>query len=103
MSDPTLAIDIGGTKIAVGLVDDDGTLGHHTKLPTPNGDAETVRAVVDSLITETLATVGGRVRGAGIACGGPIDLPSGTVSPINITEWQRFPIVERVAEVVGAP
>ncbi len=101
MSDPILAIDIGGTKIAVGLVDDDGMLGHHTKLPTPNGDAETVWAVLDSLITETLATVGGRVRGTGIACGGPIDLASGTVSPINITEWQRFPLVDRVAEVVG--
>ena len=81
----------------------DGTLTHHAKLPTPDGDAETVWAVVDSLITEALATAGGRVRGVGISCGGPIDLPSGTVSPINITEWQRFPIVDRVSAVVGAP
>jgi len=103
MTDPTLAIDIGGTKIAVGLVDDHGTLTHHAKLPTPDGDSETVWAVVDSLITDALATAGGRVRGAGISCGGPIDLPSGTVSPINITEWQRFPIVDRVSAVVGAP
>jgi glucokinase len=103
MTDPTLAIDIGGTKIAVGLVDDDGTLGHHAKLPTPNGDAETVWAVVDSLITEALATANGRVRGTGIACGGPIDLTTGTVSPINIVEWQRFPIVDRVAAVIGGP
>jgi len=103
MADPTLAIDIGGTKIAVGLVDGDGTLVHNARLPTPNGDAETVWAVVDSLTTEALAMAGGRVRGAGIACGGPIDLASGTVSPINITEWQRFPIVERVSEVVGGP
>jgi glucokinase len=103
MSSPALAIDIGGTKIAVGLVDTDGELGHHAQLPTPDGDAEAVWAVVDSLVTEALATAGGRVSGAGISSAGPIDLPSGTISPINITQWQRFPIVERVTALVGAP
>ncbi len=103
MADQTLAIDIGGTKIAVGLVGDDGRLGHHAQLPTPDDDAEAIWAVVDSLVTEALAVAGGDVRGAGIASAGPIDLASGTVSPINITAWQRFPIVDRVAELVGAP
>jgi glucokinase len=103
MAAPALAIDIGGTKIAVGLVDADGQLGHHAQLPTPDGDAEGIWAVVDSLVTESLAVAGGHVRGAGISSAGPIDLPSGTVSPINITEWQRFPIVERVTQLVGAP
>ena len=42
-------------------------------------------AVVDTLVTEALATAGGRVRGVGISSAGPIDLPAGTVSPINIT------------------
>ena len=43
------------------------------------------------------------MRGVGIASAGPIDLPSGTVSPINITAWQRFPIVDRVAALAGVP
>lgn len=103
MADLVLALDIGGTKIAVGLVDDAGTLVHRATLPTPDGDAETIWAVADSLLTEALATAGGRVRGAGIASAGPIDLSAGTVSPINIGSWQRFPIVERVAMTVGAP
>src|SRR5829696_4398575 len=103
MTGQTLAIDIGGTKIAVGLVSDDGKLGHHAQLPTPDGDAEAIWAVVDSLVTGALGTAGGRVRGVGIASAGPIDLPSGTVSPINITQWQSFPIVERVTELVGVP
>src|SRR3979490_2118011 len=101
--DVPLALDIGGTKIAAGLVDADGTLIHHAKLPTPEGDAEAVWAGVDSLVTEALAATGGRVRGVGIASAGPIDLPTGTVSPVNITEWQRFPIVERVTAVTGGP
>ena len=74
--DVTLALDIGGTKIAAGLVDADGTLVHHAKLPTPDGDAEAVWTVVDTLVTEALAEAGGRVRGVGIASAGPIDLPS---------------------------
>lgn len=94
MAQPTLAIDIGGTKIAAGLVDDDGTLVHHAKRPTPDGDPEAIWAVVESLVAEALSTAGGAVRGVGIASAGPIDVPAGTVSPINITEWQHFPIVD---------
>ena len=101
--DVTLALDIGGTKIAAGLVDADGSLVQHAKLPTPDGDAEAVWTVVDTLVTEALAEAGGHVRGVGISSAGPIDLPAGTVSPINITEWQDFPIVERVSTLTGAP
>jgi glucokinase len=95
--DVTLALDIGGTKVA------DGTLVHHAKLPTPDEDAEAIWTVVDTLVTEAVAAAGGRIRGVGIASAGPIDLPSGTVSPINITVWQRFPIVDRVSELTGVP
>jgi glucokinase len=101
--DVTLALDIGGTKIAAGLVDADGFLVHQAKLPRPDGDAEAVWTVVDTLVTEALAEAGGHVLGVGIASAGPIDLPAGTVSPINITEWQDFPIVERVSTLTGAP
>jgi glucokinase len=99
----TLALDIGGTKIAAGLVDDEGTLVHQAKLPTPRTDAEAIWDVVDELIADALAAAGGGVLGVGIASAGPIDLPAGTVSPINITLWQRFPIVERVSAVTGTP
>lgn len=99
----TLALDIGGTKIAVALVDADGQLVHRAQLPTPDGDAETVWAVVDKLLTETLQTADGVAAAVGIASAGPIDLPTGTVSPINIAEWQHFPIAERVAAATGLP
>src|SRR5262245_17411940 len=100
--DVALALDIGGTKIAAGLVDGDGALVHHAKLPTPEGDSEAVWAVVDTLVTEALAAAGGRVRGVGIASAGPIDLAAGTVSPINLSAWQGFPIIERVSTLTGA-
>lgn len=102
MPDLTLALDIGGTKIAAGLVDDVGSLVHQAKLPTPDGDSEAIWTVVDTLLTEAMAAAGGRVGGVGIASAGPIDVPTGTISPINIVEWQRFPIVDRVTQTVGA-
>lgn len=106
-TDLTLAIDIGGTKIATGLVDPDGTLVHSVQRPTPDeqhSDAEQVWAVVAGLISDTLREAGGKVSGAGIASAGPIDLPSGTVSPINITNWKAFPVRDRVAAALpGTP
>ena len=102
MADITLAIDVGGTKIAVGLADPDGALVHTATRPTPHGDAEAVWAVVERLITET--TADRAVRGVGIASAGPIHLPTGTVSPINIGGWRDFPIVDRVAALLpGVP
>jgi glucokinase len=101
--DVALALDIGGTKIAAALVDADGSIVHQGKLPTPDGDAEAVWTAVETLVTGALAEARGRVRGVGIASAGPIDLPNGTVSPINIVEWQRFPIVQRVSALAGAP
>ena len=102
MADLTLALDVGGTKIAAALVDADGTLVRRAQRPTPEGDAETVWDAVASLVTETKA-VGGSVSAVGIASAGPVDIPAGTVSPINIAEWERFPIVARVADATGLP
>ena len=99
----TLALDIGGTKIAAALVDADARLVHRAQLPTPDGDAETVWEVVDKLLGEAMRTADGAATGVGVASAGPIDLPNGTVSPINITEWQHFPIVERVAAATRLP
>jgi glucokinase len=106
MADLTLAIDIGGTKIAAGLVGPDGALVHTAEQSTPGtADAESVWAVIEKLIGETVATAGSpRVCGVGIASAGPIDSAAGTVSPINITCWQDFPVRDRVAAAVpGVP
>ncbi len=102
MAELTLAVDVGGTKIAVGLADSSGKLVRTATLPTPRGDADAVWAVAQQLITETTADTA--VRGVGIASAGPVHLPTGTVSPINIPGWRDFPIVDRVAALLpGVP
>ena len=97
----TLALDIGGTKIAVGLVDPAGELVHTAARPTPKGQgAEQVWGVVHQLIADAIKVAEGAIRAVGIACAGPIDLAAGTVSPINIACWRGFPLRDRVAGAV---
>jgi glucokinase len=97
----TLALDVGGTKIAVGLVDPAGVCVHTTTCPTPNHeDAEHVWGVVGQMIVDTVESAGGAIRAVGIGCAGPIDSIAGTVSPVNIATWRGFPLRDRVIAAV---
>jgi glucokinase len=94
----TLALDIGGTKIAVGLVDPAGELVHRAVEPTPKDhQAEHVWGVVARMIADASRVANGAIRAAGIGSAGPVDVVAGTVSPINIGSWQGFPLRDRVA------
>ena len=101
----TLSLDIGGTKIAVALVDSGGKLVHTAIRPTPiTPAADDVWAVVEAMITDALQAADAPVGAVGIASAGPIDLRSGAVSPINIGSWDRFPLRDKVAAAVpGLP
>lgn len=96
MPELTLAIDIGGTKIAAGLVDADGALRTAEQCPTPRSpDPEIVWGAASALIARVTERTA--VRGVGIASAGPVHLPDGTISPINIPAWRGFPIRDRVS------
>jgi glucokinase len=101
----TLCLDIGGTKIAAGLADPGGALVYTAIRPTPaDGSAEQVWAAVAAMIADALRAADGAVAAVGIASAGPIDLHSGSVTPININCWHGFPLRDRVAATVpGVP
>ena len=99
-----LAIDIGGTKLAVARVGIDGEVADRHQVPTPAGDADTVWAALRGAIATVVAHGLAGCVGVGVGTAGPIDLTDGTVSPVNIHGWRRFPIVERVHDSVpGLP
>jgi glucokinase len=113
--DLCLAVDIGGTKMAAGLVTGQGVLVDHRHAATPpSGQAEEIFAALRSVIDQVVepgrgpdpAGASGRGRDltvCGVGCGGPMDLAAGTVSPLNIPGWRDFPLRERVAALTGLP
>ncbi|MFC0546267.1 ROK family protein [Kutzneria chonburiensis] len=102
MTDHVLALDVGGTKIAAGLVDAQGSVLRRSVRPTPAHDAELAWQAVADLVAEVLdGTVPSAV---GIGSAGPVDAEAGTVSPININGWQAFPLRDRVRALLpGVP
>jgi glucokinase len=104
-SRPALAVDIGGTKLAAGLVEPAGRVLAWSVVPTPSGlDAEQLWRTLDALISDVLAGVDpAELAGCGCGCGGPMEWPSGVVSPLNIPAWRDFPLRGRLAERLGIP
>ncbi len=105
MSAPVVALDIGGTKIAAGIVGPEGQVLQQNRQPTPRSEnPDQVWAAAEHAIAEALAAAGGTVSGVGISSAGPIHLSDGTISPVNIPAWRGFPVRDRVAAAVpGVP
>jgi glucokinase len=100
---PVVAIDIGGTKLAVGIVDAGGHIHERRLVPTPRTtDAE----VLFTTLTAAIDELGPAVRDAaavGVGCGGPMTGGGEAVSPLNIPAWRGFPLRARLAEHCGLP
>ena len=103
MTTPVLALDVGGTKIAGGLVARDGSVLVQHELATPATDDPAVLwSVVVELVDSLLAERGDLpFGGVGIGCGGPMTWPQGHVSPVNIPAWREFPLLDRVRDRYG--
>jgi glucokinase len=96
-----LAVDIGGTKFAVGLVRHDGEILRSLSASTPaSHDPEMLFAVLRELIDRLDA---GAAISVGVGCGGPMAFGGEHVSPLNIPGWREFPLRARLAALTGKP
>jgi glucokinase len=99
-----LAVDVGGTKLAVGLVDETGVLHGRETLPTPSGfDADGLFADLVGLVERAQGRGEGEVVACGVGSGGPMARGGERVSPLNIPAWRDVPLRSRLAEVTGLP
>lgn len=97
-----LAVDVGGTKLAVARVSDKGAVSARHTGPTPaTSDPELLWRALAALISAALGE--GPVDACGCGCGGPMAPGGALVSPLNIPAWRGFPLRDRLAAAVGGP
>jgi glucokinase len=103
-----IGIDVGGTNIKLGLVDDAGQTLAYQSMPTeqergPEDACGRMAKVVVQLVEEAGVAKSDVVR-AGLATPGPMDIGKGVIlRPGNLPGWRDFPIRDRVSHHVGLP
>lgn len=99
-----LAIDIGGTKMACGLVSRDGDLLASERFATPqSSDPEALFAPLEAACSRLIAQSPSPPQAIGVGCGGPMLYPQGIVSPLNIHGWRNFPLRDRLVQLFNLP
>jgi glucokinase len=97
------AIDIGGTKIAAGLVDEDGHLRAQREYPT--GSTQGINDAVErmGLMLEELAfKAGTALRGVGVGCTGPVYPEQGTIGNVEFMPgWEGANLVKMLSTRLG--
>jgi len=103
-----VGIDVGGTNIKLGLLDDQGrTLAYHT-IPTeeekgPNDATRRMGLGIEQLLQQSCAAPSDIAR-VGLATPGPMDLEAGMLlNPGNLPQWWDFPIRQRMSDECGLP
>src|SRR5215467_516904 len=104
-----IGIDVGGTKVAGGLVDHHGGIGRFLRSPmNPRGTAAEGFAAVTGILDKLLGEFAGAQpeTGKNVAIGvcapGPLDPRTGVVlNPPNVPCWRDFPLVAEVERRYG--
>ncbi len=103
-----LALDIGGTKLAAGVVRADGYPLSFAACPTlvregPDAALKRLFELGRSVLHEA-GVAPGRLLGTGIGCGGPLDGEAGVLlCPPHLPGWFDIPVVDLAAEAYGRP
>jgi glucokinase len=97
----TIGVDIGGTKIAAGLVDAEGTILAQTTRPTPAADA----SEIENAVVDAVAELRGNhpVLAVGVAAAGFIDASQSVVYYAPNLAWRNEPIRDRIQDRLGLP
>jgi glucokinase len=103
-----LGIEIGGTKLQLGVGAGDGTLaglwrGGVDVAAGADGIRRQILAAVPELLRKS-AIDRSQLRGVGIGFGGPVDDAARTVIKSHqIQGWDSFPLADWIAEMLGLP
>ena len=89
-----LAVDIGGTKLAAAVVTAQGEIIRRDRVATP---ARAPWVTLSALIKRIQATASDiELVACGVACGGPMKIGGTEVSPLHITTWIDFTLLQSI-------
>lgn len=94
---PVLAADVGGTTITVALVADGRVL--RRRRAATAATTERLWRQLAELLCAVWPPENAQTPAVAVACAGPLDLGSGTVSPVNIPAWRDFPLRDRLRQL----
>jgi len=108
VGDVVLAVDIGGTKLAVGLVTMQGELIDRDEVDVNHDQqADALFASLRELLESQMERARGhhhvRPIATGVGAAGPMTPNCETISPLNIHAWRNFPLRERLAVATTLP
>jgi glucokinase len=98
----TIGVDVGGTKVAAGVVDEKGAILSRTRRPTPSASPADVEDVIAGCVQE-LRAKSDEIEAVGIGAAGFIDADRATVLVAPNLSWRGEPLRDAVAERVGLP
>jgi glucokinase len=94
------AVDIGGTKIAVGMVDDGGNVLCRTQAPTDAHDYEGSIDSMSRMLRETAQAAHAEITGIGIGSTGPVDPMKGEFGDVDfLPGWRGKSPVTALAQL----
>lgn len=104
-----IGVDIGGTKVAAGLVHRaTGEITRQTRLPMiAHRDAAAgltaVTSTIDLLLKSEPSALGA-ITGIGICAPGPLDPQTGVIlNPPNVPCWRNFPLAAEISGIYNLP
>ncbi len=103
-----VGVDVGGTSIKIGLVDDDGRTISRTQIATneSRGPQDAVERTHAGINAE-LAASGlewDEIAAVGLGTPGSMDIPRGLIlEPPNMPHWRNFPLRDALATLCGKP
>ena len=97
----TIGVDVGGTKVAAGVVDEDGTVLQKVRRSTPASDVRATEKMIADLVAELRREHD--VTAVGIGAAGYIDAARSTVMFAPNLAWRDEPLREAVERLTGVP
>jgi glucokinase len=97
----TIGVDIGGTKVAAGVVDPDGKIHQQVRRDTPSAEPSEIEDVIADVVDELRK--GNDVIAVGIGAAGFIDGDRATVLFAPNLAWRNEPLRDEVAKRIGLP